>query len=192
MIIKKDFFENFPFMETERLVFIEPDLKYTEDIYEIISDPYVAEYDWFYPQTEMHFSRKFISMYIENYENNEEITWMLFDKDKRKVIGIICLGNFDDVSCICEIGFYLNRKFWNMGYGTEAIKKITEYAFEKIGINRIEAFITEGNISSERVLEKSGFQREAFMRERDFIKGKFVNTVLMAIIMRDYNKNMHD
>lgn len=75
---------------------------------------------------------------------------------------------------------------WNKGYATEAIKAIVDFAFKTMNLNRIEAFITPGNDASVSVLRKVNFTQEGIVRERDLIKGKLEDGIIMAILKRDY------
>jgi ribosomal-protein-alanine N-acetyltransferase len=54
-----------------------------------------------------------------------------------------------------------------------------------MNLNRIEAFITPGNDASVKVLEKLNFTKEGIVRERDLIKGKLEDGIIMSIIQKD-------
>ena len=47
-----------------------------------------------------------------------------------------------------------------------AAELITEFALDSIGFNRIEALVDHGNIASQKVLQKSGFEREGLLRKK--------------------------
>ena len=57
-----------------------------------------------------------------------------------------------------EIGYFIGEPFWNKGIMTKAVNLITEYGFEKLSIIRIYTGIFDYNKSSQRVLEKCGFE----------------------------------
>ena len=87
--------------------------------------------------------------------------------------------------------FYLARKQFEIGYGvipsergkgyaTEAAMMLVDYLFLSKDIVRIQADTTEGNISSQRVLEKVGFKRE---RACYTVTGKMLYSVVF------YGKN---
>ena len=104
------------------------------------------------------------------------------------MVGICNLGDFEDSSRRCEIGYDIKKSKWNKGYATEAIKLLVNFALCDMNLNRVEAFVTPGNDVSVRVLEKCGFIREGLVRERDFIKGELVDGIIMAILKSDYCK----
>lgn len=180
--MEKVYFEN---IETERLILREVTKEDINEIYEVYSDPEVAKYDWFYPIKSEEQALKIIENYKEELECEEEITWGIVLKESKKLIGICCLGDFDKLSRRAEIGYDISQKNWNKGYGAEAIGAIVDYGFKKLNLNRIEAFITPGNNNSIRVLEKCNFKQEGIVRERDYIKGKLEDGVIMAILQKD-------
>jgi len=57
-----------------------------------------------------------------------------------------------------EIGYWLGVPYWGHGYATEAARAVIDYAFEDLGLERLEAGARVSNPASRRVLEKCGFQ----------------------------------
>ncbi|MBU2896146.1 MULTISPECIES: GNAT family N-acetyltransferase [Vibrio] len=58
---------------------------------------------------------------------------------------------------VAEVGYLLLPSFYGVGYGTESLKALLHWARMNCDINEFSAVVTEGNIGSERVLEKCGF-----------------------------------
>ena len=56
------------------------------------------------------------------------------------------------------------REFTNPAVGTRAVRLVCAYAFERLGLERLELFTLPGNAASERVAERAGFQREGVLR----------------------------
>ncbi|MBK1813295.1 GNAT family N-acetyltransferase [Clostridium sp. YIM B02505] len=184
--IDKRFFDVFPDLESQRLIFRKVEASDVEDIFDIFSDPEVAKYDFFTPINTKEKAFLIIDNYQSEFISKEEITWGIVRKEDKKLIGYLSLGNFDEEAKSCEIGYGLNREYWNKGYGTEAIKTLIKFAFEKVKVNRIEATVTFGNVASVKALIKSGFLQEGILRERTMIKGELVDDVILALLRRDY------
>jgi ribosomal-protein-alanine N-acetyltransferase len=70
--------------------------------------------------------------------------------------------------------------FQGKGIISEAIKEVVKYGFEEMKLHSIEAIIDPANISSEKVLQKNGFVKEAHLRENDFFNGRFLDTVIYS------------
>ncbi|MDQ0271522.1 GNAT family N-acetyltransferase [Cytobacillus purgationiresistens] len=47
-----------------------------------------------------------------------------------------------------KLGYWIGKTFWGKGYGTEAVKPIIEYEFEKLELNRIYAGALTSNPGS--------------------------------------------
>ena len=64
----------------------------------------------------------------------------------------------DTVLKKATIGYIINQKYWNRGFTTEANRVVIELAFEKIGMNKLDAFHDKDNPASGKVMEKSGMR----------------------------------
>lgn len=175
-------------IKTERLILREIVVDDVDEIYAIFSDEDIAKYDWFEAITDKKTALHFIQHYKEEYDKKEEITLGIALKDSNKLIGICCLGDFELSARRAEIGYDIVKNEWNKGYATEAIKALTMYGFSELNLNRVEALITPGNEASVKVLKKVGYIQEGIVRERDLIKGKLEDGIIMAILKRDMEK----
>ena len=185
MIIKN--FNPFPELETERLYLRKITEKDLDDLYKLLSDPDVAKYEYFHPVKSDTETRRFIKRYETELMDLEEITWGLSLKESGRLIGTLCLGDFDDDARRAEIGYAVTKNFWGSGYATEAAEAVLKYGFEVMNLNRIEATVTPGNEGSLKVLRKLNFTLEGIVRERDLIKGKLEDGIIMSILRKEYN-----
>lgn len=78
------------------------------------------------------------------------------------------------------IGYWLGEPLWGRGITTEAVRRITAYAFEQLDMARVEAEVFEWNSASCRVLEKAGFVREARLRKAIIKNGQLIDAFLYA------------
>ena len=93
---------------------------------------------------------------IENPEQWEWYAiWMIELKDGTH-IGELCFKGLDS-NGIAEIGYGITEKYQGHGYATEAVKAISNWAFQEPKLISIEAETDEKNIASKRVLENCGF-----------------------------------
>jgi len=85
---------------------------------------------------------------------------------KGEYVGNISLSVGDDVyRKSAEIGYFIGEPFWNKGIATKAVSLITNWGFENLDIVRIHTGIFEFNKSSQRVLEKCGYIKEAVFKK---------------------------
>lgn len=64
-------------------------------------------------------------------------------------------------SMSAALGYWLGEGFVGRGYMTEALAAIVEFAFEDLGLSRLEAACLPENFRSRRLLERSGFIEES-------------------------------
>ncbi|HZH62136.1 MAG TPA: GNAT family N-acetyltransferase, partial [Metabacillus sp.] len=102
-----------------------------------------------------------IKKWENDIENDLEYQFGIFHKDTNKLFGIISLFQVIRGSLQSAfIGYFVDKNYNGMGFGTEAVKLIVDYAFKQLNLHRIEAGVMPHNIGSIRVLEKSGFHKE--------------------------------
>ena len=56
-----------------------------------------------------------------------------------------------------EIGYFLKRSAWGNGYGTEACRRLLQFAFQETPLKEVVATFDKENLASRNVLEKAGF-----------------------------------
>lgn len=78
-----------------------------------------------------------------------------------KYIGGAVLRRIQDDKNNAITGYSIGKEYWGKGYGTEALKKIVRFGFDKLKLQKIIAYIFTGNIASEKILLKCGFKHNA-------------------------------
>lgn len=74
-----------------------------------------------------------------------------------------------------EIGYWLGRPFWGRGIMPRVVESVCDHAFTVLSLQKITANVFAGNLASARVLEKSGFQEEGFLRKHHYKDGVFID-----------------
>lgn len=107
--------------------------------------------------------------------------------NNQELIGAIGINPQEDVNRFsAEIGYWLGEPFWGKGIVTDAVKTFTKYVFENFDLNRIFANVFEGNFASEKILMKTGYQKEAVLKKAVFKNGKFLDQYIYAILKNDF------
>lgn len=79
-------------------------------------------------------------------------------------------------------GYKLDKDFVNKGYMSVAVEMLIKYAFEELGLHRIEANVMPKNKASLRVLEKNNFINEGISRYYLKINGVWEDHIHMVKI----------
>lgn len=80
------------------------------------------------------------------------------------------------------LGFYGSAKFAGQGLMTEGLQLAVKYAFEELGLHRLEANIQPANMASIKLVRRIGFQKEGFSPKYLFIDGAWKDHERWAII----------
>ena len=67
---------------------------------------------------------------------------------------------------VAEIGYWITKEFRGKSIGTTAVKVLTNFGFETMGWNRIEAMIDHDNEASKMVVARAGYEHEGLLRQR--------------------------
>lgn len=182
-------FGSLPTFETERLklrLFNEQDAK---DLYEYASDDEVTKNLSFETYDSIEVAKNRIKNVMENYQKIQgPIVWAIEEKETSKMIGSIDFVKWDEKHSMAEIGYVLNKKYWNKGYMTEAAKEVIKFAFEKMGVNRLVVRARDTNIGSQRVAIKCGLVYEGTLRQSSYIKGEYANIHVYSMLKEEYFK----
>jgi ribosomal-protein-alanine N-acetyltransferase len=97
----------------------------------------------------------------ERIEEAKEASFAAYVKESGELIGTV------EVTEIVRgplqqafLGYWIAASAGGRGYATEAVKRVADYAFEDLGLHRLEAGIMPRNVRSIRVIEKAGFRCE--------------------------------
>ena len=58
-----------------------------------------------------------------------------------------------------DIGYWIGRPYWGRGFGGEASKRATRFAFDDLNVDALDVEVMVGNAASERILEKAGYAK---------------------------------
>jgi RimJ/RimL family protein N-acetyltransferase len=81
-----------------------------------------------------------------------------------------------------NIGYELDPREWGHGYATEAAHAIVAFGFDELLLHRIWAECVADNTGSARVLKRLGMRREARLREHQFYRDRWWDTLIYAIL----------
>ena len=112
--------------------------------------------------------------------------WGIARRDDDVVVGTVSLYRPDFAHRRSEIGFALGRDHWGRGYASDAIRLAIGYAFDVLRFRRIEADVDPRNDASLRALERAGFRREGYLRERYEVDGEIQDSVYLGLLRAEW------
>ena len=87
---------------------------------------------------------------------------------------------------IASLGLSVAASHGGRGYGTELARRIQEFGFSDVRLNRIAADVAVDNHPCLRVMEKIGMRREGVARECIFAQGRWWTEAKFAMLASDH------
>ena len=145
-------------LETERLIlrpWMEDD---AEDLYNYAKDPAVGPIAGWAVHTSVENSKQIIREILSAPE-----TYAVVLKETERPVGSIGLmigktSNIGLPDTEAEIGYWIGVPYWGQGLIPEAVRKMMQYGFEELNLEKIWCGYFDGNEKSKRVQEKCGFK----------------------------------
>lgn len=109
--------------------------------------------------------------------------------DNDKPVGSVYLQHFEENSKKAESGIFIgDESAKGIGTGTESLKLLMKYAFETLGLHKLAARVLAYNEASLKLHEKTGYLKEAYLKDELFIEGKYEDLVLFGAINPEHGK----
>lgn len=184
----KNQFIPFPILETNRCFLQEITSKNVNEIFQIYSDPDIMKYMQRNPIAKIEEAQELIDYWEKQRKNNKGIRWGVFLISEPEIlIGTIALQFWRKSAKSIELGADLFKDHWNKGLSSEFTRKVIDFTFETLDINRIELRCNPRNKASIKISEKLGFSFEGNLREYVFIPGKgFDDEAVYSLLKREY------
>jgi RimJ/RimL family protein N-acetyltransferase len=158
----------------------------TAALFEIYSDRKALEYWGKDPVNTPAEAWEMIEENLKQVAAGSALIWGIILKETGQLIGTCVLFRINRQNRNGELGYILNRKFWGRGFMTEALTCLLDYAFNQQDFHRVEADTDPDNSASLAVLEKLGFQREGYFRQRWFVHGNWHDSVMLGLLRREF------
>lgn len=156
-------------------------------LFEVFSDPEVMRYWSTPPWKSLEDSRAYIDGIHRHFARQSLFQWGVARSDDGTLMGTCTLAQIDARHRRAEIGFILRRDCWRRGYMTECLHALLRFAFNELNLHRIEADVDPRNIASIGLLERLGFQREGYLRERWFVGEEINDGVFFGLLRHEYS-----
>lgn len=172
---------------TERLILRE----FTQDDWPSVlayqSDPlYLRYYEW--TERTPAAVQEFVQMFLAQQQAQPRIKFQLAIvlKASGHLIGNCGIRKQSVDAYEADIGYELAPHQWGNGYATEAARAIVHFGFTDLHLHRIWSWCIAENIGSARVLAKLGMQPEGWLREKEYFKGKWWDTLLFGMLEQEW------
>ena len=161
------YFSHFPVLETERLILRAKTATDAEDMKTYMADESLYKY-WGRNMTRQEREPSLFFGRTLNNGKKDHISGGIELKKNHRLAGEVNLFNIEN-DRQAMIGYRISAAYQNMGFVTEALRRVIRFCFEETGVQRLEAEVMTVNVASNRVMEKCGFTCEGTKRQAKFV-----------------------
>ena len=83
-------------------------------------------------------------------------------------------------------GYWVGKPYRGQGVATEAARRLVNFAFARLGAERVWAMAFADNLASRRVLTKAGLRQEALLRRNAFFHGRWREDACYGVLRREW------
>ena len=182
-------FESCPFLTSANVTLSRLGFADGDALWEIMQDEELYRYEYEAPAKERVQAEYKIQDANAQFAAKRTVTLGVYaNTDLAHLIGWIEIGGADEGMNMVQLRFLFGRRCVGTEYPAEAMGALCRYLFEMARVNRVQSVCLDADIDKQRILEKSGFQREGVLREcHRWERQGVVNLAYYAMLLSDYN-----
>lgn len=141
-----------------------------------------------HPYTEEN-GRAWLKYQNESLESGKGVTYAVTMQDSGELVGAVSL-TIDKKNNLAELGYWIGRPYWNNGYATRAARRLIQFGFEELKLNKIHAHYMIRNPASGRVMIKAGMKHEGSLRQAVLKGNNYEDIEVYAILRSEYEDSL--
>lgn len=124
--------------------------------------------------------------YTEDARDGRAYAFYIFRSEDGALVGGATLSRVQrGVALSCSLGYWVGAPFQRQGFTSAGVRALARYAFDDLGLHRVEAACQPDNAPSRALLTKVGFTEEGFARAYLKINGDWRDHVLFGLVKGD-------
>lgn len=156
------------YLETERLILRPFAIEDAEAMYSnYASDDEVTKFLSWPTHSDVSVSESVLREWTARYGDSSYYNWAIVLKEYSAgpIGGISVVRPIDDLIKNAHVGYCIGRRWWHSGITSEALKRIMDFLFDEVGVNKVEAMHDPRNPHSGMVMRKCGMKPEGIIRQ---------------------------
>ncbi len=123
-----------------------------------------------------------LTTYVEERIEQPNICfWAIIERSSGMHIGNVKLEPIVLESSRATFGILIGEKdFWGKGIATEVAVLVADFAFQSLGLSKVDLGVQDANAAAIRAYEKAGFHVEGRLRRHSLVGGCLRDVIYMA------------
>lgn len=130
-------------------------------------------------------SAAFVRSCGEGWGRGDEFGFAVFEREGGGFLGGVGLSQLNRNHGFANLGYWVRRTRQGRGVAPAAARLAARFAFEDLGLNRVEIVVAAENVRSQRAAEKAGARREGVLRRRLLLAGRLHDAVMYSLVPAD-------
>ena len=130
-------------------------------------------------------ARWFLEHAKSERESGTEAVFVIADAADSEALGLVELHVAAHDPDLAGIGYWLRAESRGCGAATLAVQLVAHWAFDDLGVQRLQLTTSPDNAASQRVAERAGFTREGLLRRWTATKNGRRDSVMFSILPSD-------
>jgi RimJ/RimL family protein N-acetyltransferase len=140
---------------------------------------------WAHPEYALADATGFIQMSRRWWDEQSQFTFGIFDAVSGAHAGIIGVNHLNMQHRYANVGYWVRTSHTRRGFCSRSVRLVARFAFDTLGLTRIEIAADPENGASRGVAEKAGATFETIARNRIVMRGEALPAALYSLVPED-------
>lgn len=140
---------------------------------------------WAHADYSLEESKKWIELCARTWAKGKEYNFVILDAKDGSLLGGCGLNQIRRRARFANLGYWVRSKCTGKGIATAAALLVARFAFNELGLNRIEIGAATGNAASLRVADKMGATRQGIQKRKIAFRNKVYDRQVSSLTPKD-------
>lgn len=177
-----------PVLRTERLMLRPLNEWDGPAMFELAQDPELTRFLVWEPHRSVADAHAFISLSRQWLATGVELAWAMTLAETGEFLGVISLRPHR-ADNRAELGYWIGVPHQRRGFTTEAARRLVEFAFTQLQLNRVTSMHYRGNPASGLVMQRAGLSYEGTLRQHVLVRGTYHDCLTYGILRGEWEQS---
>lgn len=129
-----------------------------------------------------------IHQFLQRFDGStRDFIFAIVERKTDRHIGNVTLNRINWIHRTADTGLMIGCKdAWGKGYASEVWGLVAAYAFDRLGLRKLIAGVVDGNVASQKSLEKLGFKVEGRFRQEYWVEGTCRDYIRLGLLREEF------